>query len=212
MFRRLFAGVFALFAAIVLIYALAVRSYYALWGATEHETNQALPGDRLTPATAVVSTSALTIHAPVEQVWPWVVQLGQGRGGFYSYDFLENQFAADMHSAGRIVPELQQLKPGDLVSLQANSTLEQGTAMRVALIEPPRALVFAGGWGLYLEPIDAGNTRLLVRYPFDLGPDNEKALFFYGLFEPMHLVMQSGMMMGIKQRAEAGPGGHAYGR
>jgi hypothetical protein len=212
MFRRLFAGIVALFAAVALLYALVVRPYYAFWGATEQEINQALPGDRLTPPTAVVSTSALTIHAPVEQVWPWVVQLGQGRGGFYSYDFFENQFAADMHSAGRIVPELQQLKPGDLVSLQANSTLEQGTAMRVALVEPPRALVFAGGWGLYLEPIDAGNTRLLVRYPFDLGTNNEKALFFYGLFEPMHLLMQSGMMMGIKQRAEAGPGGHAYGR
>jgi hypothetical protein len=130
-------------------------------------------------------------------VWPWIVQLGQGRAGFYSYDWLENLFAAGMHNADRIMPELQHLEAGDYISLQHN-----GPYVIVAVIEPERVLVTEGGWTWCLHAIDENTTRLIVRYAsFELG-DVFSKLYYYPIFEPAHFVMESGMMLGLKTRAE----------
>jgi hypothetical protein len=174
-----------------------LRPWHMGWGASAAEIGGPLPGDPYIPPQAVVSTRAVTIHAPTAEVWPWIVQLGQGRAGFYSYDWLENLFAADMHNADRIVPVLQQLQVGDHLSLQRD-----GPFAVVAVIEPQRALVAEGGWSWVLVPIDNHTTRLIVRYAsFPVG-DLASKLYYYPIFEPAHFVMESGMMLGIKTRAE----------
>lgn len=161
------------------------------------EESLKLPGDSLAPAGVDVATNAVTVHAPASEVWAWVVQLGQGRGGFYSYEWLENLFAADIHNAENIVPEYQNLKVGDRISFQRD-----GPSTVVTYIEPERALVLGAGWTFMTIPIDSVNTRFIVRYPYDPIESIPHALYYYSIFEPAHFVMQIGMISGIRQRAE----------
>ena len=96
-------------------YAFFVRPWHLKWGATEEELNMSLPGDGLVQNPKLNATHAITINAPVRDVWPWLVQVGQNRGGFYSYTWLENLVGCEMRNADQIVPEWQELKVGDEV-------------------------------------------------------------------------------------------------
>ena len=140
------------------------------WGATDEEVNTALPGDELVPHADLTATRAVTVRASADGVWPWIAQLGQGRGGFYSYDFLENLVGCDIHSADRIVPEWQPIDEGDEVSLHPE------VGLSVALVEPGRSLVLRGGiplgrvpapyeftWALVLRDEPGRGSRLVVR-------------------------------------------------
>ena len=89
------------------------------WGATTAELQRPLPGDDLVPHSRAGYTQAITIRAPVAAVWPWLVQIGQGRGGFYSYEGLENLVGCDIHNAERVLPEFQILASGDLLRPEA---------------------------------------------------------------------------------------------
>jgi hypothetical protein len=169
------------------------------WGATDAELVMPLPGDPLISPDRVVSTRAITINAPVEQVWPWLNQIGQERAGFYSYDWLENLFLARMRNADTIVPEMQGLELGDRVSYMGNGP--EGTYATVDLIESGR-YISLGGWTFYLEPLDERTTRLIIRYPGPKVATLGEKLYYYPIFEPIHFVMESGVMLGIKQRAE----------
>jgi len=113
-FKDLIEGIpgAALIAACVLLRPL-MRPWYSRWGATDEEVNRSLPGREFAPHPKGGYTQAITIPAPTEEVWPWVVQIGQGRGGFYSYDFLENLVGCDIHSVDRIVPQFQNFEPGE---------------------------------------------------------------------------------------------------
>ena len=113
------------------------------WGSTKAERAALLPGDELVPEPATVTTRAVDIAAPAEDVWPWLVQLGQDRAGMYSYDWLENLSGLHIHSADRIHPEWQQLAVGDRVRLVPTGwgPLPSGLALPVARIEPGRSLV-----------------------------------------------------------------------
>ena len=102
----------ALIAGCVLLRPL-MRPWYSRWNATDEEVNRSLPGREFVPHPKGGYTQAITIPAPTEEVWPWVVQIGQGRGGFYSYDFLENLVGCDIHSVERIVPQFQNFEPGE---------------------------------------------------------------------------------------------------
>jgi len=134
-------------------------------------------------------------------VWPWIVQLGQGRGGFYSYTVLENLVGCHMENAGRVHPEWQDLKVGDPVYLHPKAP-----PLRVTRLDPGRALVLGTSWAFVLEPIDERTTRLPVRGRgrFEL-PDLGRPLnFLYWrlVFEPAHFLMERRMLQGIKERAE----------
>lgn len=183
------------------IYRFWVQPWHMRWGATDAEIAMPLAGDPYIPSTAVVSTRALTIHAPVAKVWSWLVQIGQERGGFYSYDWLENLFAVRMHNADHIMPAWQHPRIGQQVGFMANPPPMSVT--EIARIDPEQMIILKGGWGFYLQPVDAQTTRLIVRYAsFPVKGSLSAALFYYALFEPIHFVMESGMMLGIKQRAE----------
>lgn len=199
--RKRFQAPLLIILLFLVTYVFLVQPWMMRWGATDTELAMALPGDPLIPPKTVVSTRAITIHAPVEQVWAWLVQLGQARGGFYSYDWLENLFLAQMHNADRIVPEWQQPQVGDTVAYMANPP--PMSLAEIGLIEPPRMMVLKGGWGFYLQPVDAQTTRFIVRYAsFPVQGNLAAELFYYPVFEPAHFIMEAGMMMGIKQRAE----------
>lgn len=131
--------------------AATARSRSLGWGSTSYERWRPLPGDDLVPAPDLVATRAISIGAPCREVWPWVVQLGHGRAGFYSYDCLENLAGLEVQSAERVVPELQRLEVGDVVHLSRQVALE------VALVERDRALVLSGEPG----PTDPGEPLVL---------------------------------------------------
>jgi hypothetical protein len=190
-----------LLVSVALIYRFLVQPWHMRWGASDAESTMPLAGDPYIPSTTAVSTRAITIHAPVAEVWPWLIQIGQERAGFYSYDWLENLFAATMHNADRIVPAWQHPQVGQQVGYMANPPPMSVT--EIARIDPEQMMVLKGGWGFYLQPVDAQTTRLIVRYAsFPIKGSLSAALFYYALFEPIHFVMESGMMLGIKQRAE----------
>ena len=203
-------------AAAVAAYAFFVRPWHLRWGTTAEEASKALPGDDLVAAPQVNVTRARTIAAPPEQVWPWLVQLGQDRGGFYSYDWLENVIGADIHNADRIVPAFQQLAVGDSVRLASQARYGDDAVMKVAWIEPNRVLVLrapqgalVGGrpfdftWTFVLEPLGDGRTRLLVRSRYAYGPGLRAGLANRVFLEPIHFVMERRMLLGIQARAEA---------
>jgi hypothetical protein len=120
-------------------YVLVVRPWQLRWGGTDQERDATLAGDDLIANPDLTATRAITVHAVPAQVWPWIAQLGQGRGGFYSYDALENLVGCDIHSADQIVPEWQDIKVGDQVKLHPEFGLD------VIVVEPGQALVLRGG-------------------------------------------------------------------
>jgi hypothetical protein len=107
-----------------------------------------------------------------------------------------------MENADRIIPELQTLKVGDKVSFTRGGEANDVNSAPVVMIEPERMLVIRGGWSLVLRAVDANTTRLIVRYPSENSNDPIAAFTYYVIFEPVHFVMESGMMLGIKARAE----------
>jgi hypothetical protein len=196
-------GGMAAAAAVFGAYWLFVRPKLLRWGATDEEIREKLPGDEFAPPQPKLNaTHAITIHAPVSEVWPWLVQIGQNRGGFYSYAWLENLCGAHMRNADRIVPEWQDLKVGDIVWLHPKDEF-----LPVTAIEPGRALVLGMSWAFVLRPIDEHTTRFIIRlrmgYTQDLGNVILNFLAYRVFFEPANFVMERKMMLGIKQRAEA---------
>jgi hypothetical protein len=174
-------------------YFLGVRPWHRRWGATDEELRKPLPGDELQPDPGVDSTRAITIDAPVEEVWPWLAQIGQDRGGFYSYELLENLAGCRLENADRIHPEWQQREVGETMYLHPASGL------KVTIFEPNHALGIQG-WGTYvLEPLDDGRTRLIARGRTARG----MAALLYVLFiEIPHFIMERKMLLEIKERAE----------
>jgi hypothetical protein len=178
------------------------------WGTTGEEARKRLPGDELVPRPVVDATRALTINASAKEIWPWMVQMGAGRGGLYSYDWLENLAGLGIHSVDRLVPELQDLKEGDVFPLDAPS----GTGPTVAELVPERAIVLhfldpRGGrsvlsWAYIIDQVDEGTTRLIFRFKLDANPRPLWGSVYALLIEIPHFVMERKMMLGIKDRVE----------
>ncbi len=199
-------GLAAAGAAGLAAYWFLVRPWHQTWGATWIEVQRPMPGDELVPDAAWRTTHAINIQAPIQRVWSWVAQIGQGRAGFYSYDWLENLFGMNIHNVDQIVPELQHLKAGD------NIPFWRGTGLTVRQIDPPKLLVLAGSlskeqaqaggsWVFALSELPRGRTRLVVRTRSLYGPW-WIAPFVCLVGEPVHFIMERAMLLGIKQRAE----------
>jgi hypothetical protein len=178
-----------------------LRTTVLTWGATADEASRSLPGDELLADADVVSTRAITIDAPPADVWPWLVQMGSGRGGAYTYDWIENLFGLEMRSADTIHPEWQNLAVGDVIPGKASLP-----GMRVAVLEPERALVSQSEdstwvWAFALEDL-GGRTRLLSRNRIAMGAPSLGDRIGMAVMEPGSLVMERKMLGGIRQRAE----------
>lgn len=197
---RLGIGILVALLLVVGCFAVVVQ-LIPTWGATANEVARVYPGDDLVRQPMVSWTHGITINAPVQEVWGWIAQIGERRGGFYSYTFIENQMGnGDVyHNADRIVPEWQNPKPGDAI-------IAGTPPMRIQQIEPGKNMVaylagdFQWMWGWYLEPIDAQHTRLLVRMKIQVqGLDNPIVgnIMNFGGF-----MMEQHMLQGIQQRAQ----------
>jgi hypothetical protein len=199
--------------------ATALWPWHRQWGTTEAERFMALPGDAVIRDPANELMHAVTIDAPPEAVFPWLAQLGQDRAGFYSYDWLERLFLADVHNANEIRPEWQHRAAGEFVrSTQPTymgGLLGPNVGWQITHFDPPRAMVLKS-WGAFvLQSTPDGKTRLYIRTAMG-GPDVPvwAAGLTFAAFELPHFIMQRKMMLGIKERAErfhrglAG-GGHA---
>ena len=197
-------------AALVYVAAVVViRPTYLRWGTTAEERGAPLPGDNvLSPDARYRVDHAITINAPASAVWPWLVQLGQDRGGFYSYDWLERAFGVGIRNAERIHPEWQHRAVGDTVYATQASYFggKLGkVGWRVSALEPERVLVLEK-WGAFvLRPLDDNTTRLIIRTR-EPGTVGVAGLVFSPfsvfVFEPAHFIMQRAMLRGIRDRAE----------
>lgn len=194
---------FLLLALAIGFYVLLVRPWFLGWGATSHEKHSSLPGDELVLQADRQVTRAITIHAPPKEVWPWLIQLGADRGGFYSYTWLEGLIGCNLQNAEQIEPALQGLKVGDTVRMCPEGS-GPPVAYTVARMDTNKALVLGVKeenrwlytWSLVLDPVFDDGTRLVVRTRTAEEPGWQKAIEL-GVF-----VMERGMMLGIKQRTE----------
>jgi hypothetical protein len=194
-------------AAAVAGYGLLARPRHLQWGATGQESGGPLAGDELMAGADLTATRAITIRTSADRVWPWVAQLGQGRGGFYSYDFLENLAGCDIHSSDGIVREWQDIGVGSQVRLHPEVPLE------VAAVEPGRSIVLRGGvpmgrtpppydftWAFVLQERTDRTTRLLVRERYAY--TRWWAPVVVEPAEAVSFLMSQKMLRGIRARAE----------
>jgi hypothetical protein len=189
---RLVRPAVVLGAALPPLYVLALRPRMARWGATDEEVRMPLPGDEVRARPAFVSTRAITIDAPVAAVWPWLAQIGQDRGGFYSFTWLENLGGAHIRNAGAVHAEWQHRAVGDVVQMTPFN------GPKVVSFEPGRAIVVDGGWTFAIKPLDAQRTRFILR---SRSP-GAMALYAALLMDIPHFIMEAGMLRGLKRRAE----------
>lgn len=208
---RLIAGLGLLLVVLILSFALFLPAF-ARWGATAEEVNSIQPGDELTTEPLINWTNAIAIDAPPEAVWPWIAQLGDTRGGFYSYTFIENRVGALMgaddykvvyRNVDRIVPEWQDPAPG-LEIIQGSLKIRDVRPGEWLLADSisPEPFVWVWLWRLY--PVDGGQqTRLVNRFLIDIssGADNPVMTFVMSVGG---FLMQQNMMQGIRTRAEGG--------
>jgi hypothetical protein len=182
-------------------YPVFFRRQCLTWGARPDEVSRKLPGDELLPRAGIVATRVITIDAPPAAIWPWLVQMGSGRGGVYTYDWIENLFGLDMHSTRRILPQYQGVKVGDEFPLGPGRP-----AMRVAVLDPERTftLRFADGNWVWIFALSAedGHTRLISRNRIAAAGAWPARLFGMLVMEPGSLIMERKMLLGIKERAE----------
>jgi hypothetical protein len=200
---------------VVCAFFAIVRPWYLQWGASDIEARMALPGDEIIPRATQQETRGITIDAGADVVWPWLAQLGQDRGGFYSFDLLENVVGCRMPTLDVLHPEKQSWSLGDKLWMYPPEGAGGAGFATLRRYVPGRALGFGtrvvgtpitapedGSWTFVVQPLDRHTTRLLIR---GRGPVTRSWLglaFDRSIFEPVHFVMERRMMIGIKQLAE----------
>ena len=184
------------------------------WGTVGTEASDSLPGDEFVPEPKWSYTLGITVDAPPESVWPWIAQIGQGRGGFYTYQTLENIVGCKIANTSEIIPDLQNPAVGGDIYIHPTAP-----PLRIEVLDPPNALVLfgspadvgsEGSWGMstwqfVISPHPDGGSRLLTRGRYDYGSDWRSRLTF-GRFpiEVISFVMSRKMMLEIKGLAERG--------
>jgi hypothetical protein len=189
-------------AAGAITYVRYARPRQLTWGATPEEVIRPMPGDDLVSKPSFNATRAITISAPPERVWPWLLQTGVTRAGWYSYDILDN---LGRPSARHIIPELQDLAVGDIVPMSPDGK----HGIPVQALDLPRSMVWGtpenATWAWIVDPVTDGSTRLISRvrsrYRW-LSP----SIAFSALLEFGDFWMMRKMLLNIKERAEAWEG------
>jgi hypothetical protein len=211
----------ATLAALSLIaYVLLIRPRIVRWGATDEEVNSPFPGADLIADGTRGPTMSVTIAAQPDQVWPWLVQMGYGRAGWYSWDYLDN---FGRRSAETLHREWQDVRVGDYLGGPNVSELER-TAWEVAAIEPQRFLGLRASfdlrgrrfspskprpryhsdslWGFLLKELPGGNTRLVVSGYWSFRPKWLFPIVSFALYEWTHWIMQTRQFANLKRLTE----------
>lgn len=189
------------------------------WGLSKEEAIRQLPGDELVTSPKTKFTHAIKINAPSKYVWPWIAQIGQGRGGFYTYEALENLFGLQIYNSDIVLPEFQNPTVGDTVGFGPEDSspiviCEHGRAMGIEnsldmdsneFYDPkgpsPKNFLHLT-WVWYLEALDDNHSRFISRNRVDYAPFLKNKLMFGPLTEPIVFTMDRKMCLGIKKRAE----------
>lgn len=196
------AGAFLI--ALCILLRPLLRSWYSRWGSTSSELTGVLPGDEYVPHPHGGYTQSISIRASPETVWPWLVQTGQDKGGFYSYELLENIAGCNIHNKDYIVPACQSIKVGDSLIMHPKAPV-----IPVAIVEPARVLAYGGRqdadtgniWIFFLKQ-EGEQTRLIVRWTFQYKPALANKIMYNWIVEPLGAVMQRKMLLTIRQLAE----------
>jgi hypothetical protein len=197
----------SLMGALAALYTLKIRPWLLDWGATADERTRTSPGDDLVPNPTHITTRAITINASPDEIWSWLVQMGQDRAGFYTHNWVEKLLLSGIRDFREIHPEWQELNVGDIV--RTNRAMRPGQAplgWPVVSVDPLHSLVLrsrstpVGTYAFVLGPLDDRRTRLIAR-------DRaiwtwRQTLFRLLIFEPLHAYMQTGVLRGIKCRVE----------
>lgn len=200
--RTVLLSVAAASLALIGTYLLVIRPWHLTWGATDEEVRRGMPGDKIHSDPSFNATRAVTVEAGPEQIWPWLVQMGYGRAGFYSYDRIDND---GVPSAERIIAEYQSLEVGDRIPMSANAHA------KVLEMDPHRTMLWVfqdedgqwanatWAWGLY--EVDSLHTRLVSRLRVTYKWTRPSILPML-LTDAVELFMMRRCLLGIKQRAE----------
>jgi hypothetical protein len=183
--------------AAIAVYLGLIRPRQVRWGATADEVARSMPGDGILGPGAPSTTRAITIGAPAEQVWPWLAQLGYGRAGWYSYDWLDND---GQPSATQIRPEWQHLRPGDRILMMPEAgfdVVEVEDGHYFTARAPDQTM----SWCLAVEPLDHRSCRLISRWRACWHITLASAVWI-ALSDPGAFIMERRMLLGIKARAE----------
>lgn len=189
-----------------------LRNWRTSWGTQHNEQLLQLPGDDVIPEPRWSSTHAISIDASPYEVWPWIAQIGQDRGGLYSYETLENLVGCNIRNADEVLPEHQTIQPGDVVKLHA-----EGPTLPVLAVVPNHYLLLGSRptfaeefgdivgvtWLFYLQERPAGKTRLIVRWRSYYADSLRMRLSFgAALAEPLGFTMERKMLLSIRERVE----------
>lgn len=203
----------------MIVLAPFLRGWYRRWGATDDEATREYPGDEFVPRFKSEITAAIEIDAPPEKIWPWFAQLGCQRGGWYSYDLLDN---GGVPSADKILPEFQELHVGDMVAAVPNGSF----GFPVAIVEPERVLTlagtlntktgesadpndetleafFSGDQTFFIERLSDHASRLVFHMRTNWNESRLNNFIYRGIVEPISFVMGRQMLRNVKRRAEA---------
>jgi len=200
-----------------IVFSFALRGWYSHWGMKPKEASRSLPGDEYVPRPKSEINGAILVNASPQQIWPWFVQLGCQRGGWYAYDLLDN---GGQPSADRIIPEFQHLAVGDVIKAMPNGSF----GFPVAAFEPDRFLTlggtmdtktgqpgyatnppeqyFSGDQTFYMQPLAPNITRVIFRMRIDWNETRMNNFIYRGFIEPISFVMGRKMLINIKKRAE----------
>ena len=216
--RRSTIVLVAVFVVAGLAYHLGLRNWCLHWGTTPAEASAALPGDDLFPVYAGEATHAITIHASPEQVWPWLMQIGQDRSGFYSYTFLENAFRCDMPKRESLFPDWKPRTTGETVWFCNPERYGGQARMVAAVVLPGRSFVMVSAkdwenlqagkpaqeafWSFTLEPLPDGQSRLIAGVRGTTPPSLVTRAVGRLFWEPAHFVMEQKMLRTIRDLSE----------
>jgi hypothetical protein len=200
--------------AVLLTWPLS-RRWLSDWGSSEEERSREWPGDRLVSRPELVYTRGIDIAVAPRSVWPWVVQFGLGRAGFYSYELFERIFGIPVRNVESVIPEMQSLEVGDEIKLHPKAP-----GIPVAEVSPGERVCFGvsrelegrferpdpgRSWSIYLRPTGSGSTRLLLRGcvepPRRPSLPARLSLMFEG---PIDFLMEQRMLRTIRRLAETG--------
>jgi hypothetical protein len=199
--KRFFLGLLLVVCLLSVIFAL-LPGWIHTYGATEQEVQAQYPGDEILKSPVVKWTHAINIAAAPSTVWPWIAQIGDTKGGFYSFTFIENMVSgADMyHNASKIIPEFQEPKPGEEIisTILPLKEINNGKYLFAATSD---FMGLGWTWVWLLKPDGQDSTRLIIRMKIQ-SPAEMNSPVITWILDAGGFVMEKGMLRGIKERAE----------
>ena len=178
------------------------------WGSTSAERDKLYAGDSIVAKPEYISTIAVTINKSPSEIWPWIVQMGKNKAGFYSYTWLENIFGCKLHNADRIHPEWQDTREGDYEPVCASAEKKKMPGWTIIKLIPNKAFVYKissdSSWmmGYYVDSINENRSRLIARMKYERPKGFGEFVIDKIWMEWAHCLMQKGSINGIKKRVE----------